>query len=437
MFAVGILPALLAVVVITRLNEPEKWQKSVAVDGQHKQRAGSVRELFGVPRWRKNVIVGMLLALSGVIGLWGIGFFSIDLNQSVFRKIAEQRYRDEGDAEKDRAFCGRSSARRELLERGADETSRRRDLLSLDASNRDRQSLYDAAIALRKESKPVSAEAVLAYLDQPGESRPAQSAEDRRRRAEYLEGDRRRAQIDSRRNSNASLSAQAEIKGEVGELGGMTSMLFNIGAFFGIYAFSRVTQRIGRRPTFAMFFFAAFVSTAIAFLFMDNAVDVFWMVPMMGFCQLSVFGGYAIYFPELFPTHLRSTGTSFCYNIGRFVAAPGPSGAGLLDQRRLQGLRRADALRGRDDVLDLPPGDRRGLLRPRDEGPAAAGVATGQSRRGWKSLSFQRRVARPVSARPENEGRGVVAAYHALRWKLRDVPPCAFVPQGGPPRGES
>ena len=45
----------------------------------------------------------------------------------------------------------------------------------------------------------------------------------------------------------------------------------------------------------------------------------------MGFFQLSLFSGYAIYFPELFPTHLRSTGTSFCYNVGRFVAASGPA----------------------------------------------------------------------------------------------------------------
>ncbi len=46
--------------------------------------------------------------------------------------------------------------------------------------------------------------------------------------------------------------------------------------------------------------------------------------------QLSVFGGYAIYFPELFPTRLRSTGTSFCYNVGRYVSALGPFGTGLL-----------------------------------------------------------------------------------------------------------
>jgi hypothetical protein len=58
--------------------------------------------------------------------------------------------------------------------------------------------------------------------------------------------------------------------------------------------------------------------------------DVFWMIPIMGFCQLALFGGYAIYFPELFPTRLRSTGTSFCYNVGRFLAAVGPTMLGRL-----------------------------------------------------------------------------------------------------------
>ena len=40
---------------------------------------GSMTELFSDPRWRKNAFVGMMLAFSGVVGLWGIGFFSFDL----------------------------------------------------------------------------------------------------------------------------------------------------------------------------------------------------------------------------------------------------------------------------------------------------------------------------------------------------------------------
>lgn len=50
----------------------------------------------------------------------------------------------------------------------------------------------------------------------------------------------------------------------------------------------------------------------------------------MGACQLGLFAGFAIYLPELFPTRLRSTGVSFCYNVGRFVAATGPFTLGKL-----------------------------------------------------------------------------------------------------------
>ena len=114
-------------------------------------------------------------------------------------------------------------------------------------------------------------------------------------------------------------------------------MFFNIGAFFGIYSFSIVTQRIGRRPCFAIFYLAAMVSTAAAFLWMSEFWHLFVMVPLMGFFQLSVFGGYAIYFPELFPTRLRSTGTSFCYNIARFAAALGPAALGMLSSGVFKG----------------------------------------------------------------------------------------------------
>ena len=103
-----------------------------------------------------------------------------------------------------------------------------------------------------------------------------------------------------------------------------TLICFNIGAFFGMYAFARVTQRLGRRPTFALFFTFALAATVLAFGRMEVMPRDLWMVALIGAAQLSVFGGYAIYFPELFPTRLRSTGTSFCYNVGRYLAAMGP-----------------------------------------------------------------------------------------------------------------
>ena len=55
-----------------------------------------------------------------------------------------------------------------------------------------------------------------------------------------------------------------------------------------------------------------------------NGISTIWLSGVMGFCQLALFAGFAVYLPELFPTRLRSTGTSFCYNVGRYIAATGP-----------------------------------------------------------------------------------------------------------------
>ncbi len=78
MFVVGTVPALLALFIRRRLKEPERWQ--AVASGEVQERLGSYSELFSDPRWRRHAIVGMLLAFSGVVGLWGIGFFSYDLS---------------------------------------------------------------------------------------------------------------------------------------------------------------------------------------------------------------------------------------------------------------------------------------------------------------------------------------------------------------------
>ncbi len=110
-----------------------------------------------------------------------------------------------------------------------------------------------------------------------------------------------------------------------------TYLAQNIGAALGMFGFGWLAQRIGRKPTFRIAFISAFFSTAAVFWFLQDMWQIFVLVPIMGFCQLSLFAGYAIYFPELFPTRLRSTGISFCYNVGRFVAALGPLGKSALE----------------------------------------------------------------------------------------------------------
>lgn len=82
LFFVGILPALMVVPIIFALKEPDSWLKAkadAAAGVLQKGNIGSPVELFRDPRWRKNTLVGLFLGVSGMIGLWGIGFFSPEL----------------------------------------------------------------------------------------------------------------------------------------------------------------------------------------------------------------------------------------------------------------------------------------------------------------------------------------------------------------------
>ena len=290
MFVIGALPALLALIIRAKLKEPERWQAAKLRPGGT-AKFGSYGDLFGNDKWlwsatmagaavlgilvvafaapkdwpklgigvglaclavgfgfwtvfggtgkgspwRRNAVIGLLLACAGVIGLWGIAFFSFDLVRLVFQKsFVAQGY------------------------------------------------------------------------------------------------------------------TPAEIAGKLTIWAGVTSIMQNLGGFLGIYVFGVVCQSLGRKPAFAIGFAMAMISTASVFAFLQPGPvagrldlwgqikcfhQIFWLIPIMGFCQLALFGGYAIYFPELFPTHLRSTGTSFCYNVGRFAAASGPTVLGLLTSR--------------------------------------------------------------------------------------------------------
>jgi hypothetical protein len=52
----------------------------------------------------------------------------------------------------------------------------------------------------------------------------------------------------------------------------------------------------------------------------QNYGQLLVLLPVFGFLTLAIHSGYAIYFPELFPTALRATGASFCFNGGRILA---------------------------------------------------------------------------------------------------------------------
>lgn len=229
MFLVGAVPAFLCVFIQLQLKEPEKWVKARAEGRKTGVAFGSYKSLFGEARWRKPALLGMMLCVAGVIGLWGIGFFAPELVGPVMK----------------RSLAG------------------------------------------------------------------------------------------------SGLSA-AEISGAMTKWKGINSIFQNIGAFFGMILFGRCAQRFGRRPVFVGGFLLAMFSTIGFYQFFNGPRDV-WMSAVMGACQLGLFAGFAIYLPELFPLRLRSTGTSFCYNVGRFIAAAGPLLTGELQGIASRGASSPDA----------------------------------------------------------------------------------------------
>lgn len=229
MFLVGALPAFLCVFIQMRLKEPEKWVKAREAGKLTGAKFGSYTSLFGEHRWRRPALLGMMLCIAGVVGLWGVGFFSPELVGDVITNSLKAKGHTDTQIASERAYWT-----------------------------------------------------------------------------------------------------------------GWNMIIQNLGAFFGMLIFTKYASHHGRKPVFAMAYVAAFIAT-VAFFQFFNSMDDMWMSFIMGFCQLAIFAGFAIYLPELFPTRLRSTGTSFCYNVGRFIAASGPFTLGQLQAALAAGATTSEA----------------------------------------------------------------------------------------------
>jgi MFS family permease len=112
--------------------------------------------------------------------------------------------------------------------------------------------------------------------------------------------------------------------------GSYAVMLLNAGSLFGYLSFGPMADYFGRKLTFLFFFIGGVVLFPVTFLLTSSVTQVFWLVPAVGFFTLGVTSGFPIYLPELFPTHVRTTGVGFCYNFGRIITAGGVLVTGVL-----------------------------------------------------------------------------------------------------------
>ena len=246
-FLLGSVPAVLAYFIARYLKEPESWLVSVR---EGRDKVGSLRELFGSPTLRKHVVLGMILAATGVIGGWGIGMFSMELAGKIGARIASE-------SPEYQQIEVSVLARHNVIKQATDELP----------------------------------PAILADIEEEKRNMLRRTADQWRTR---------------------------------------NLLIYNFGAIAGLFSFTIAAVYWGRRISFTIFMSGCILFTAMSFLFLNGLWTQWILVPLMGFFLISLSGGYTIYFPELFPTRLRSTGVSFCYNVGRYLAACGPLALGGL-----------------------------------------------------------------------------------------------------------
>jgi MFS family permease len=95
-----------------------------------------------------------------------------------------------------------------------------------------------------------------------------------------------------------------------------------LGGGLGLLSFGPLAERIGRKGAFAVMHVLALLIVPITCYLPQTYGQLLCLLPLYGFFTLSIHAGYAVYFPELFPNHLRATGAGVCFNGGRLVAAP-------------------------------------------------------------------------------------------------------------------
>jgi MFS family permease len=294
LYWVGAAPAIIAVFVMARMKEPDKWleAKAAAIEsGVHN--LGRISDLFTHPTWRRNTIVGLLLAISGVVGVWGIGFYSPELIDATFPQMT--------------IAAGQQV---EKIISAPSDAARSAELAAL------------ARVQEQKVNQKPTAEAVVAKEAHDAYGRLLTRTIAYREKLPANLGDvkltpRRQARILALMAKRIEPRSAAKIKSNA-------LMLQQVGAFFGMLMFSILAVRIGRRWTFALSFALAWASIFLVFLGFHDQSQIWYLYPLLGFCTLLPFGGFAVYFPELFPTRLRTTGTGFCYNVGRYVSSLGP-----------------------------------------------------------------------------------------------------------------
>ncbi len=86
-FFIGAVPALLVFFIRRVVKEPESWEGAKEKARSENLEIGSIAGLFKDPVLARRTVAGTLLAIAGVGGLWGVGFWLPDLIGAAFPNL--------------------------------------------------------------------------------------------------------------------------------------------------------------------------------------------------------------------------------------------------------------------------------------------------------------------------------------------------------------
>lgn len=328
---VSVFPAVMAVPMLVLLKEPEAWRRAKiqAADPAQRKSVGSLSDLFSHPRWRKNMLVGVCLGVAGMVGLWGIAFFSPELITTAFKTQPLQSSDLLHPEQICAALNSSAPAQVALVKQRLSPALQQR--VSRVQSNQlvPADTVADLAVELNE------------ILHGPSlyDSAAFQSVPLKKSTQNLLHVLATRPDAKTQYFLNRQLLEQifpgsvSELQARIDKMRSTGTFLQDAGALLGMFTFTWVAAQFSRRKAFLCAYLGCLVVVSFVFLQLKTSRDVYWMLPLLGFSTTSVFAGYSIYFPELFPTRLRGTGVGFCYNTVRYVAAPFPLLLGWLSTR--------------------------------------------------------------------------------------------------------
>jgi predicted MFS family arabinose efflux permease len=111
----------------------------------------------------------------------------------------------------------------------------------------------------------------------------------------------------------------------------MTQGWWAFGAILGSLAGAQIASLLGRRFSYFLISIGSLALTLAMFqLTAPLRPSFFPIVFAQGFVATLFFGWLPLFLPELFPTHVRATGSGISYNVGRFATAGGVLAAGFV-----------------------------------------------------------------------------------------------------------